>query len=63
MNKLREYRKRNRLSQIEFANLVGLKQPSISEYEKGRKRPGKRAAKQIAQATGIDIAYLLYGQE
>lgn len=50
---LKEIRKRRGLSQTELANLVGLKQTTISQYENGSRKPDLATA--VKMASSLDI--------
>ncbi|MFW9821358.1 MAG: helix-turn-helix domain-containing protein [Candidatus Thorarchaeota archaeon] len=57
--KIKKYRDENNLTQIEFANLVGVKQSYISRWEnKGEKPIYKKHTKKIANILGIDESLL-----
>ena len=50
-------------SQIEFADLVRVKQPMISRYEAGHETPSPRVLLRIAQFAGKSIEWLLTGAQ
>lgn len=52
---LKEFREQKGLSQTELANLVGLKQTTISQYENGSRRPNLLIAKKTADALGMSL--------
>lgn len=52
---LKELREKKEMSQSELASLVGLKQTTISQYEKGTRRPNLQMAKKLADALGISL--------
>ena len=52
-------RKRKRMTQTELAIAVGVTQPSISDYESGKKRPTIDTAKKLADALGCTVDDLL----
>lgn len=52
-------RKQKRMTQTELAIAVGVTQPSISDYESGKKRPTIDTAKKLADALGCTVDDLL----
>ncbi len=52
---LKEFREEKGLSQTELGNRVGLKQSTISQYEKGSRRPNLSMAKKLADALEISL--------
>jgi transcriptional regulator with XRE-family HTH domain len=52
---------RGKYSQIEFADIVRVKQPMISRYEAGHETPSPRVLLRIAQFAGQSIEWLLTG--
>ena len=52
-------RKRKRMTQTELAIAVGVTQPSISDYDSGKKRPTIDTAKKLADALGCTVDDLL----
>jgi len=52
---LKEFREEKGLSQTELGNRVGLKQSTISQYEKGSRRPNLPMAKKLADALEISL--------
>jgi transcriptional regulator with XRE-family HTH domain len=48
-------------SQIEFADMVRVKQPMISRYEAGHETPSPRVLLRIAQFAGKSMEWLLTG--
>lgn len=52
-------RKKKRMTQAELAIAVGVTQPSISDYESGKKRPTIDTAKKLARALGCTVDDLL----
>lgn len=52
-------RKQRRMTQTELAIAVGVTQPSISDYESGKKRPTIDTAKKLADALGCTVDDLL----
>lgn len=54
-NKVREYRTEKRISQEEFASIVGLHRTYISAVERGRRSIALQNIKKIADALGIEV--------
>jgi len=52
---LKEFREEKGMSQTELASLVGLKQTTISQYEKGSRKPDLARAKKLSDALGISL--------
>lgn len=49
----------NNLTQVAFAKIVGIKQSQVSEWLKGKAKPGYDMLKQISIALNISPSYLL----
>lgn len=49
----------NGLTQVAFAKLVGIKQSQVSEWLKGKAKPGYDTLKQMSVALNISPSYLL----
>jgi transcriptional regulator with XRE-family HTH domain len=58
-NRLRELRKRARLTQVQLADRTGVSQPTISELETGLQEMGFTWARRFAQVLGCAAADLL----
>lgn len=56
---LRDFLKENSLTQTDFATRVGVKPSQVSEWLKGKAKPGYDLLKQIALAYGISADYFL----
>ncbi len=56
---LREFLKENSLSQQAFALKAGIKQSQVSEWLKGKAKPGYDNLRQIALAFSISADYFL----
>lgn len=52
---LKELRVEKDMSQTELADIVGLKQTTISQYENGSRRPNISIAKKLSNALGISL--------
>lgn len=49
MNKIKEYRKKKNLSQIDIANIIEVKQNTISQWETDKRIPNARQALKLAK--------------
>lgn len=58
-NRIKELRKARRLSQTELAELVGVSNVSVSNWERGLTIPSVELAKITANVLGVDVSYLL----
>ena len=56
---LKEFLKENSLTQQAFANAVGVKQSQVSEWLKGKAKPGYDCLKQMALSFEISADYFL----
>ncbi|MBO5411716.1 MAG: helix-turn-helix transcriptional regulator [Clostridia bacterium] len=56
---LRDFLKENSLTQTDFATRVEVKPSQVSEWLKGKAKPGYDLLKQIALAYGISADYFL----
>lgn len=56
---LKEFLLEKNLTQVAFAKSIGVKQSQVSEWLKGKAKPGYDALKSIASAFGISADYLL----
>ena len=56
---LSSFLKENALTQVSFAEKVGIKQSQVSEWLKGKAKPGYDNLRQIAVAFDISADYLL----
>ena len=54
-NRIREFRKKRGLRQIDLARLVGIFQSELSEIERGIRKPSVYLAKKIAKALGVSL--------
>ena len=52
---LKQFRKEKGISQTKLASMVGLKQTTISQYEKGSRKPDLTKAKKLSDALGISL--------
>lgn len=59
--RIREVRKARKMSQTEFANLIGLEQTSVSMLEIGRRQVMERHIKVICAACGVSESWLRTG--
>lgn len=56
---MRDFLSENNLSQSDFARCVGIKPSQVSEWLKGKAKPGYDMLKQIALSFHISADYLL----
>lgn len=56
---LRHFLKVNNLTQTAFAQKIGVKQSQVSEWLKGKAKPGYDSLKQMVVAFDISAEYLL----
>lgn len=59
MNRIRESRLRQGLSQADLAKRVGVSRQAIGQYETNERRPGGEILVRLAQVLGVSSAYLL----
>ena len=58
MNRIKEFRTRKKLSQLELAKKMNVKQNTISEWENDRRLPNIRKAIKIAEILNTTIENL-----
>ncbi len=56
---LKDFLSENSLTQVEFANAVGVKQSQVSEWLKGKAKPGYDALKSMSVAFNVSADYFL----
>lgn len=56
---LRDFLIENNLTQMAFANTIGVKQSQVSEWLKGKAKPGYDTLKAMALAFNISADYFL----
>lgn len=61
--RIREIRKVNHLTQEEFSDILGVKQPHISNIERGKDFPSKTLVVLISILFETDRDWLLHGQK
>lgn len=61
--KLKEFRKNNSLTQVEFAKKYGFSRTTITELESGRKTPTLKMIEKIATATNTKTSFWLNEKE
>ena len=57
--RLKELRKKNNLSQAEFASKIGMQQQQYSRYEKGEREPQLKHIRRICKQFDISADWLL----
>ena len=61
--KIKEARKKSKITQAELADRIGVHRSTIANYELGRRRPSLTELKEIASILHVDVNYLLEGSE
>ena len=56
---LKEFLEEKNLTQVAFANIIGVKQSQVSEWLKGKAKPGYDILKNMALAFDISADYFL----
>ena len=56
---LKEFLEENELTQVSFARKIGVKQSQVSEWLKGKARPGFDNLRQMSLSFGISADYFL----
>lgn len=59
MESLKTYLERKEISQAQFAQLVGVTQPTVSDWINGRMLPSTDRLVEISRVTGLSIDKLL----
>lgn len=62
MDKIKELRKEKKLSQKALADLCGVHQTAVSQWEKGRTTPDLDSLKKLAKALGVSVEILIGGE-
>ena len=60
-NRIRELREAQGINQSEFAQILGVRQNTLSTWETGRYEPDGEMLKKIAAALNVSVDYLLGG--
>lgn len=63
MNKIRELRKKNGLSQTELANMINVAQGTVSGYENGKYDTDSVTIAKLAQIFGVTVGSLIGTEE
>ena len=56
---LKDFLAENNLTQVAFAKIIGVKQSQVSEWLKGKAKPGYVTLKRISLAFNISAEYFL----
>ena len=56
---MKNFLKENDLTQMKFASIVGIKQSQVSEWLKGKAKPGYDILKQMSKAFGVSADFWL----
>lgn len=59
MNRIRELREHRDMDQKALAAQIGVSQPTVSDWETGRKVPSSKSAARLADFFGVSIDWLL----
>ncbi len=59
MNGIRYFRKKNHMTQSELAEMLGVTQTSVSQWEGGRNYPDIKTAKRLAEMFGATLDQIL----
>ena len=59
MNRLKELRKRKKMTQQELANIIGVTKLTILRWEKGDRQIKSDKAQQLAEYFNVSVGYLL----
>ncbi|MEX2416311.1 MAG: helix-turn-helix transcriptional regulator [Paenibacillaceae bacterium] len=62
-DRIRILRKSNKLNQIQFANLIGVSQGTLSELEQDKYKPSLDTIIAIKKKFGSNINWLIFGEE
>ena len=58
MNKIREFRKKKKLSQVDIAKIMEVKQNTISQWETGKRIPNVLQAMKLSEILGTSLESL-----
>ncbi len=58
-NRIRAVRKQNRFSQAELAQRLEVSEPTISNYETGKREPDKATWVRLSRILGVSVDYLM----
>lgn len=61
--RLKELRKKARLTQVEIAEKLGISQPAYASWERGTKKPTQENLVRLAQVLNVTIDYLIGNSE
>lgn len=63
IGKLKELRKRKKLSQTEVAEKLGVSLNTISNYERGERTPDVKTLNELAKLYDVSVDYLIENEE
>lgn len=63
MNRIRELREQKGLQQKELAVDLGISQPTVSDWEAGRKVPSAKSTMKLSKYFGVSVEYLMGEEE
>jgi len=58
MNRIKEIRKKQKVTQVELSKVTGIAQSELSLIENGKKTCNVETAKKVAKALGFGIEYI-----
>ena len=59
MLRLKELRKKSRLTQQQLSNMLGVQRPTYSRYENNERQPDNETLKKLADIFDVSVDYLL----
>lgn len=59
MNIVKELRKKKGIQQKELALIIGVAQPTVSDWENGKKDPSDERLRKLAEYFGVDELFIL----
>ena len=62
-SRLRELRRKNGYTQTSFAEVLGVSQPTVSNWEAGTQEPNFDTLKRITRLFGVSVGWLFEEQE
>lgn len=59
MNRIKLLRKQRNLGQVEFARLMGVSQPTVSDWESGRKMPSGAKLYKLSEVLNASVGFII----
>ena len=63
MNRIRQLREAKKIQQKELAIEIGVSQPTVSDWEAGRKVPSAKSTMKLAKFFSVSVEYLMNASE